>query len=172
MAWERALLPKWGISAEDSRQVFRESTYLVEHADAAAAYQLFDVVDEEAVGRYSDVVGFEDGAELAGLFEVEENFALAGGVDENGVNFFEERGVRVVERDLDAERVGELDLYVFEGLNVREGELGGGVFFAAQDAANNYGDVDFEFVFEFFVVGGEGDEFDLADGVFEDGTWA
>ncbi len=86
-------------------------------------------------------MGFEDGAELAGLFEVEEDFAFAGGVEEDGVDFFEERGVGVVERDLDSEGVGELDFYVFEGLDVGEGELGGGVFFAAQDASDDYRDV-------------------------------
>ena len=36
-------------------------------------------------------------------------------------------------------------------------------------AADDYGDVDLEFVGELFVVLREGDEFDLADGVFEGG---
>jgi hypothetical protein len=60
------------------------------------------VVDEEAVCGDRDVVGFEDRAELARLFEVEEDFAFAGGVDEDGVDFFEECGVGVVQRDFDA----------------------------------------------------------------------
>ncbi len=45
-------------------------------------------------------------------------------------------GVGVVEGDADAEGVGEFDLYVFEGDDAGDGELGGGVFFAAQDAAD------------------------------------
>ena len=52
---------------------------LVHDADAAPAYQFFDVVDEEAVGGDQHVVGLENGAELSGLFEVEQDFALAGG---------------------------------------------------------------------------------------------
>ncbi len=90
----------------------------------------------------SDVVGFEDGAEFAGLFEVKQDFAFAGGAEEDSVEFFEKRGVRVVQRDLDAERVGEFDLDVFKRLDVGDGEFRGGVFFTAQDAANDYGDVD------------------------------
>src|SRR5260370_5893328 len=50
---------------------------LFQHANSAAAYELLDVVDEEAVGGDHDVVGFENGAELAGLFEVEHEFAFA-----------------------------------------------------------------------------------------------
>jgi hypothetical protein len=89
-----------------------------------------------------EVMRLEDGAELAGLFEVEQDFALAGGAEEDGVKFFEESGVRVVEWDFYAEGFRELELDVFEGLNAGDGELGGGVFFAAQDAAYDYGDVD------------------------------
>src|SRR5260370_42383094 len=146
---------------------FRES--LVQPTNATAPHQLFNVVDEEAVGSDRHVVRFEDGAELAGFFEVEQHFSLAGCVEQDGVDLFEQRGVWVVERDLDAEGVGQLDLDVFERLNVRDGELRGGVFFTAQDTANDDGDVDLQLVFELFVVGGEGDELDLADGVFERG---
>ncbi len=59
-------------------------------------YELFDVVDEEAVGSDGDVVGLEDGAELAGLFEVKENFALARCAEEDRVQFFEERSIGIV----------------------------------------------------------------------------
>jgi len=76
---------------------------LFEDANPSAAYEFFDVVDEEAVRSDCDVVWFEDGAELARLFEVEKNFALARRVDEHGVDLFEQRCVRVVERDFDAQ---------------------------------------------------------------------
>jgi len=76
---------------------------LVEDANAAAAYQLFDVVDEEAVRGDHHVMWFEDGAELAGLFEVEQDFSFARCVEQDGVDLFEQRCVGVVERDLDAE---------------------------------------------------------------------
>ena len=74
-----------------------------------------------------------------------------------------------MEWNLDAESVGKLDRDIGECLDVRDGELRGGVFFAAQDAANQDGDFDLEFLFELFVVGGEGNEFDLTDSVFERG---
>jgi hypothetical protein len=115
---------------------------LVDDADTASAYELFYLVDEEAVGGYKDSCGFEDRAELAGLFEVEQELAFAGRVDQDGVEFFEQRRVGIVERDLNAKGFGEFELYVFEGLDAVDGELGGGVFFAAQDAADYYGDVD------------------------------
>ena len=69
---------------------------------------------------------------VSGFFEAEHELAVAGSADENGVELFEQRGVGVVERDLDAEGFGELDLDVFERLDVGDGELRGGVFFAAQ----------------------------------------
>jgi hypothetical protein len=70
-------------------------------------------------------VGLEDRAEFAGLFEVEEQLALAGGAEQDGVEFFEQSGVGVVERDLDAQCVGELELYILERLDAVDGDLGG-----------------------------------------------
>ena len=103
----------------------RSGVQLVDNTDSASAYELFDAVDEEAVGGYHDVLRFEDGAELAGLFEVEQELTVAGCAKQDGVNFLEESGVGVVQRDLDAEGVGELELDVFEGLDAVDGELGG-----------------------------------------------
>ncbi len=60
------------------------------------------------------------------------------------MEFFEQGHVGVMKRDLDAEGLWELELDVLERLDVRDGELGGGVFFPADDAANNDGDVDLE----------------------------
>src|SRR5882757_534807 len=68
---------------------------LVEDAHAAAPYEFFDVVDEEAVCGDRHVVRFEDGAELAGLFEVEKDFSFAWCVEQDSVNLFEQRGVGV-----------------------------------------------------------------------------
>ncbi len=114
---------------------FREDPgRLFDDADSALTYEFLDPVDEEAVGCDHDIVGFEDGAELAGLFEVEQQLALARGVNEDRVELVEERDVRIMERDLDAQGFGELELDVFKGLDAGDGELGGGVFFAAQDA--------------------------------------
>ena len=96
---------------------------LVDDADSAAAYEFFDAVDEEAVGGDEHVVRLQHGAELAGLFEVEQQLALAGCAEEDGVEFFEQRGVGIVQRDLDAQGIGQLDLDVFEGLNAGDGEL-------------------------------------------------
>ena len=117
--------------------------HLFEHADAAPAYQFFNVVYEEAVGGYGDVVRFEDGAELARLFEVQQDFAFAGCAEEDGVEFFKQRGVGVVQGDLNSQRIGELDLDVFERLDVGDGELGGRLLFAAQDATDDDRDIDF-----------------------------
>ena len=44
---------------------------LVEYPYPATPDELFDVVDEEAVGGDGDVVRLQNGAELAGLFEIE-----------------------------------------------------------------------------------------------------
>ncbi len=76
---------------------------LLQHANSATAYEFFDVVYKEAVCGDHHVVWFENGAELAGLFEVEKNFTFAGRVEQDGVNLFEQSGVGVVERDFDAE---------------------------------------------------------------------
>ena len=76
---------------------------LLEHSHAATSHEFFDVVDEEAVCSDHHVVRFEDGAELAGLFEVKQDLAFAGRVEQNCVDLFEQRGVGVVQRDLDAE---------------------------------------------------------------------
>jgi hypothetical protein len=95
------------VRGESSLGSFRASRLLclvlLEDANSTTAYELFDVVDEEAVGGDGHVVRLEDGAELAWFFEVEEDFALAGRVDEDGVDLFEQRSVGVVERDFDAE---------------------------------------------------------------------
>ena len=71
-----------GVSVEVNKE-------LVEDANAAAAYELFDIVDEETVCGDQDVVRFENCAELTGLFEVEQDFAFAGCPKEDGVKFFE-----------------------------------------------------------------------------------
>ena len=62
---------------------------LVQHANAATAHELFDVVDEEAVGGDHHVVGFEDAAELAGFFEIEQDLAFSGCPEEESVQFFQ-----------------------------------------------------------------------------------
>src|SRR5258707_7200815 len=59
---------------------------LVQHANATAPDELFDVVDEEAVCSDRHVVRFEDGAEFTGFFEVEQHFSLAGCVEQDGVD--------------------------------------------------------------------------------------
>ena len=113
--------------------------------------------------------GFEDCAEFAGFFEIEQELALAGHFREDEQQFFEELGVGVVQRHLDAEGFGELDLHVFERGDRRDGELGGGVFFAAEGAADENGDIDFELLFEVGEVFGEGDEVEFADRIFKAG---
>src|ERR1700730_12174318 len=110
---------------------------LVQHANAATADELFDVVDEEAICGDGDVVRFQYGAELAGFFEIKQNFSFTRCVEQDGVDLFEQGDVGVVERDLDAEGVRQLDPDVFERLNVREGKLGGRILFPAQDAADD-----------------------------------
>src|SRR5436189_6147699 len=71
----------------------RGADWLFEHTHAAAAYELFDVIDKEAVCGDRHVVRFEHSAELAGLFEVEQDLAFAGRVEQNCVDLFEQRGV-------------------------------------------------------------------------------
>jgi hypothetical protein len=63
-------------------------------------------------------------------------------------------------------RVGQLDLYVFQRLDLRDCQLWGGVFFTAEHAPDEHGDVDLELLSELFIGRRECYEFDLADGVF------
>ncbi len=114
-------------------------------------------------------MGFEVDGELVGLFEAQHQLAGAGGGAEEQVELGEELGVGAVERNADAEGVGQLDFDVFEGLDAGDGELWGGVFVATEGAADEDGDVDLELLGELFVGLREGDEFDLADGVLEAG---
>ena len=137
--------------------------------DAAGADEFFDAVNEEAVGADVEAGGFEDGAELAGLFEVEKKFASARHFHKDAEELVEEMGVGVVERDLDAKGFGKLDLPVFERGDAGDRKLGGGVFFAAEGAANEDGNVDLELLFEGGEGFGEGNELELADGVFQAG---
>ena len=80
---------------------------LLDDLDGAAAYEGFDLLDEGNVGGYGEVMGFEVYGELVGLFEAEHDFAGAGGGAEEGVEFGEEAGVGAMQRDADAEGVGE-----------------------------------------------------------------
>ena len=70
--------------------------------DPRYAFERGDICDEEAVRGDCDVVRFEDSAELAGLFEVEQDFSFTGRAEKYCVQFFEERGVGVVQRNPDA----------------------------------------------------------------------
>jgi hypothetical protein len=74
---------------------------LVDDADAAAANQFFDAIDEKTVGGDCHIVRLEYGAEFTRFFEVEQDPAVARRGQEDGAQFFQQREVRMVQRNFD-----------------------------------------------------------------------
>ena len=74
---------------------------LVDYAHTTAADQLFNSVDEQAVRAYCDVVGLEDSAKFTGLLEIEQEPALTGCGEEDCLEFYEQRGVGMMQWHFD-----------------------------------------------------------------------
>ena len=88
---------------------------------------------------------------------------------EDRVQLFEQRLVGMVQRHLDAQRLRQLQLHVLERDDLRDRQLGRGVFFAAQRTCNQHRHINLQLLGELLVALREGDQLDLADGVFERG---
>ena len=65
----------------------------MDHAHTSAPHEFLDAIDEEAVGGYFQAGWFEHGAELAGLFKIEQQLAGAGAFAKEAEQLGEERGV-------------------------------------------------------------------------------
>src|SRR5882757_6117351 len=80
---------------------FSLSCSSVHDANATTADQFFDVIDEETISGNCDSVGLKHSAELAWLFEIEQQLAASRSRHQDGVQLFEQRNVGAVEWDLD-----------------------------------------------------------------------
>ena len=133
------------------------------------AQEFFHALDPAAVGRYVHFFGFEDDGVFALALEMEHHFSGArrsvGGALQLGKHLI--RGALEIDADADAGR--QLDLHFFQRLDAADGDLGRGVFFLHDAAANEHRRLDLELRAEPLVVAREADQVDLAAGVFERG---
>ena len=82
-----AMLTKVTRAGDRRKTIRRRLIRLFDYTNAALSNKLFDSVDKETVGSDQNTAGFEHGAKLARLLEVEQELALAGRAGKDGVEF-------------------------------------------------------------------------------------
>jgi hypothetical protein len=73
---------------------------LVDHPYRTPSHKLFHAVDKQPVRRYAHVVRLQHGAELARLFQVQQHLARPRCSHKNSLQFFQQRGVIIAQRNL------------------------------------------------------------------------
>src|ERR1700679_3623607 len=134
---------------------------LADDLDGSLPRKLLDALDPALVGGDRHLLRLEDNRVLALLFKVKHHFAGTW----RGVGCGADRDKHLfgsaVAADADANAGGYLDLHRIERLDGDDGELGRGVFFTHERAADEHGCFYFELLGQPLVIAAEGDELDL-----------